>query len=181
MSVGRFDNWHQECEEYVNRQIALEYTASLQYHALSGYFDHDTVGLKNIAKFFNHCSLEEREHADSLVAYQNKRGGRAIISPVNEINNNFYNPAIEESDLLQAFRYALDMEQKVYKSLLTLHSLGEKTGDPALTDFIEGEYLKEQIDAINELSVYVSQLARIGRDGHGLWDFDHRFKLPESS
>ena len=176
-TVGRFNNWDQECEEYVNKQIGLEYWASLQYHAISSYFSHHNVGLENIAKYFNKCSLEEREHADKLVEYQNKRGGRVIISEVKNINNTFYNSNLESSNVLQAFELALEMEQKVYLSLLKLHTLGEKYTDPALTDFIEGEYLTEQIDGINELSNYVSQLRLIGNNGSGLWIFNKEFEV----
>ena len=61
--------------------------------------------------------------------------------------------------------------------MLQLHSLGEKHNDAALTDFIEGEYLTEQIDGINELSNYVSQLRLIGNNGSGLWKFNHDFKV----
>ena len=172
---GRFDNWTKECESFVNTQISLEYWASLQYHAIASYFSHQNVGFENISKFFNKCSLEEREHADKLVEYQNKRGGTVVISDVTGINNNFYNSTLDSSNVLQAFEMAIEMEQKVYKSLLHLHKLGDTHGDPALTDFIEGEYLTEQIDAINELAVYVAQLKLIGNDGSGLWLFNKEF------
>ena len=45
-SIGRLDNWDNKCEEIVNKQIALEYWASVQYHAIAAYFDRDNVGLK---------------------------------------------------------------------------------------------------------------------------------------
>ena len=77
ITVGRFNNWNIDCEEFVNKQITLEYWASLQYHVISSYFSHHNIGLENISKYFNKCSLEEREHADKLIEYQNKRGGRA--------------------------------------------------------------------------------------------------------
>ena len=170
------NNWKKECEDFVNKQIALEYWASLQYHAISSYFNNQSVGLENMSKFFNKCSLEEREHADKLVDYQNKRGGNVIIGEVTNINNKFYNSELDKSNILQAFELALEMEQKVYESLLELHKLGEQHNDPALTDFIEGEYLTEQIDAINELSVFISQLKIIGNDGSGLWLFNKEFE-----
>ena len=107
-TVGRFDNWNTECEEFVNKQIALEYWASLQYHAISSYFSHHNVGLENIAKYFNKCSLEEREHADKLIEYQNKRGGRVVIGDVTNIINTFYDSNTESSNILQAFELALE-------------------------------------------------------------------------
>jgi len=170
------NNWKKECEDFVNKQIAMEYWASLQYHAISSYFNNQSVGLENMSKFFNKCSLEEREHADKLVDYQNKRGGNVIIGEVTNINNKFYNSESDKSNILQAFELALEMEQKVYESLLELHKIGEQHNDPALTDFIEGEYLTEQIDAINELSVFISQLKIIGNSDTGLWLFNKEFE-----
>ena len=82
----------------------------------------------------------------------------------------------DKSDVLQAFEKALEMEQVVYQSLLNVHQQGDTDNDPQFTDFIEGEYLEEQIDAINELSKYIAQLRRIGKDGHGIWNFDREFK-----
>ena len=174
-SIGRLNNWENACEECVNKQIALEYWASIQYHAIATYFDRDNVGLKNIYKFFNKCSIEEREHANKLMEYQNKRGGKVIILDINNITTDFIDANSEKADILQAFEKALEMEQIVYKSLLNVHKIGEENNDPQFTDFIEGEYLEEQIDAINELSVYISQLKRIGNNGHGIWNFDREF------
>ena len=65
------------------------------------------------------------------------------------------------------------MEQSVYKGLLKLHKTGE--GDPQFQDFIEGEYLEEQVKAINEISKYIAELERIGEDGAGQWLFNKEF------
>ena len=176
-SIGRLNNWTKDCEVAVNKQIALEYWASLQYHAMATYFDKDCVGLKNMYKFFNKCSLEERDHANILMKYQNKRGGSVILHDITNIDNNFIVTDHNRTDVLQAFEKALEMEQIVYKSLLNLHKIGEESNDPQFTDFIEGTYLEEQIDAINELSIYISNLRRIGNDGHGIWNFDREFKI----
>ena len=40
-----------------------------------------------------------------------------------------------------------------------------------MADFIEGEYLQEQVDAIKEISGYITQIKRCG-PGHGLFHFD---------
>ena len=68
------------------------------------------------------------------------------------------------------------MEQIVYQNLLKVHRIGQKVDDPQFTDFIESEYLEEQVNALNEIAKYVSQLERIGDNGHGIWNFDKEFK-----
>ena len=69
------------------------------------------------------------------------------------------------------------MEQIIYLNLLSLHKIGENENDPHFTDFIEGEFLDEQITAINELSKYIAQLRKIGDNGHGIWDFDKKCQV----
>jgi ferritin heavy chain len=43
--------------------------------------------------------------------------------------------------------------------------------DPQMCDFIESEFLNEQVEAIKKISVYISQLRRVGK-GHGVYHFD---------
>lgn len=41
-----------------------------------------------------------------------------------------------------------------------------------MTDFIDGNFLKEQVDAIKELSDHITALKRVGSTGHGVYHFD---------
>jgi len=175
-SICRLSNWNLECEKAINKQISLEYWASLQYHVMASYFDKDNVALDNISKYYSKSSLEEREHADKFIKYQNKRGGNVIINDI-IIDNNFINTNSNKSDILQSFEKALEMEQKVYKSLLDLHKISEEANDPQFSDFIETNYLEEQIDSINDIAKYIAQLKRIGNYGHGIWNFNNEFRL----
>ena len=69
MTSCKFDNWDTLCEEVLNKQITVEYWASLQYHLMWSYFDRSDVGLKNIAEFFKKSSEEEREHAMKIFEF----------------------------------------------------------------------------------------------------------------
>ncbi|GCC46655.1 hypothetical protein chiPu_0030869, partial [Chiloscyllium punctatum] len=44
--------------------------------------DRDDVALRHFAEFFTEQSHEEREHAEKLMAFQNKRGGRILLQDV---------------------------------------------------------------------------------------------------
>ncbi|XP_045143465.1 ferritin heavy chain-like, partial [Echinops telfairi] len=57
-------NYNQDSEAAINRQINLELYASYVYLSMSYYFNRDDVALKNFAKYFLHQSHEEREHAE---------------------------------------------------------------------------------------------------------------------
>ena len=62
MSLVR-QNFHEECEAGINRQINMELYASYLYMAMSQHFDRDDVALPGFRKFFAKASLDEREHA----------------------------------------------------------------------------------------------------------------------
>ena len=174
MTSCNLGNWNSECETVVNKQINLEYWASYQYDLMASYFDRSNVGLKNISTFFKKSSDEEREHAHKLIEYQNKRGGIVKFYDIKNCNLDFLNNK-DKNDALLSFEKALEMEQIVYKSLLNVHDVADKQNDPQFSDFIEGEYLEEQVSALNEISKYVTQLKRIGENGHGIWNFDNKF------
>lgn len=46
------------------------------------YFSRDDVALPGFAHFFKENSKEEREHADKLLSFQNKRGGRIFLQDI---------------------------------------------------------------------------------------------------
>ncbi|KAL1348244.1 hypothetical protein HN51_024217 [Arachis hypogaea] len=158
-----------ESEAVVNEQINVEYNVSYVYHAMFAYFDRDNVALRGLAKFFKESSDEEREHAEKLMKYQNKRGGRVklqpIVMPLSEFDHE------EKGDALHAMEVALSLEKLVNEKLLHLHSVASKNNDVQLADFVETEYLGEQLEAIKRIAEYVAQLRRVGK-GHGVWHFD---------
>lgn len=157
------------CEAALNEQINVEYNVSYVYHALFAYFDRDNVALNGLAKFFKESSDEERDHAEKLMEYQNKRGGRvklqSIVMPLSEFDHE------EKGDALYAMELALSLEKLVNEKLLNLHAVANEHNDPQLADFVESEFLSEQVEAIKKISEYVAQLRRVGK-GHGVWHFD---------
>ena len=80
-----------------------------------------------------------------------------------------------KSDVLYAFEKALEMEQHVYEKLLELHTIADKNDDPQFCDYLESDFLEEQVESINELSKIIAQLRRIGNDNHGIWNFCNQF------
>ncbi|KAF2909096.1 hypothetical protein DAI22_11g001500 [Oryza sativa Japonica Group] len=144
-----------ECEAAINEQINVEYNASYAYHSLFAYFDRDNVALKGFAKFFKESSDEERDHAEKLIKYQNMRGGRvrlqSIVTPLTE----FDHP--EKGDALYAMELALALEKLVNEKLHNLHSVASRCNDPQLTDFVESEFLEEQVKTFCPLGLKPSR------------------------
>ncbi|XP_059597403.1 ferritin-3, chloroplastic isoform X1 [Vitis vinifera] len=154
-----------DCESAINEQINVEYNVSYAYHAMYAYFDRDNVALKGLANFFKESSLEEREHAEKLMEYQNKRGGKVKLQSILMPHSEFDHP--EKGDALHAMELALSLEKLTNEKLLHLHSIADRSNDPQLADFIESEFLIEQVEAIKKISEYVAQLRRVGK-GHGM-------------
>ncbi|KAH0635129.1 hypothetical protein KY284_037915 [Solanum tuberosum] len=158
-----------ECEGAINEQINVEYNISYVYHAMFAYFDRDNVALKGLAKFFKESSEEEKEHAEKLMHYQNIRGGRvklhSIMMPPSEFDH------VDKGDALYAMELALSLEKLTKEKLLTLHSVADRNNDSEMQEFVEREFLAEQVEAIKKIAEYVSQLRRVGK-GHGVWHFD---------
>ena len=78
---------------------------------------------------------------------------------------------VEWRTALEAVEDALELEKTVNQSLLDLHKKADSHSDPQMCDFIEGEYLKEQVEAIKELGDLVTKMKRVG-DGVGLHIID---------
>ena len=71
--------------------------------------------------------------------YRNMRGGRVVFQNITKPNTDDWNTALD------AVEASLELEKSVHESLLALHKNAEEHSDGQLTDFIEGEYLKEQV------------------------------------
>ncbi|KAH9393810.1 fts3-like protein [Tyrophagus putrescentiae] len=166
MSISKIrQNYHSESEAGVNKQINLELYASYVYQQLGFHFNRDDVALPGFEKFFKESSEEEREHAEKFMKFQNQRGGRIVLQDIPKPIKQDWATALE------AMEAALELEKTVNQSLLDLHSIASKHGDAHLADFLESEYLTEQVEAIKKLSDYVTQLRRVG-SGLGEYLFD---------
>ncbi|XP_036884873.1 ferritin heavy chain-like [Sturnira hondurensis] len=158
-------NYHQDSEATINRQINLELYASYVYLSMSYYFGRDDVALKNFAKYFLHQSHEEREHAEKLMKLQNQRGGWIFLQDIKKPERDDWENG------LNAMECALHLEKSVNQSLLDLHKLATEKNDPHLCDFIETHYLDEQVKSIKELGDHVTNLRRLGAPGSGMAEY----------
>ena len=55
--------------------------------------------------------------------------------------------------------------------MLALHAIADKANDAQMTDFIEGTFLVEQVEAIKDISDKITNLKRCG-EGLGVYLFD---------
>ena len=76
-----------------------------------------------MAKFFKKSAMEELEHAQKLMDYQNTRGGKIVLYPIKK-------PAKDDwGSALDGMKVAQELERTVNQSLLDLHSISDKHND----------------------------------------------------
>jgi len=164
MSLIR-QNFHEENEAAINRQINMELRASYVYLGIAYHFDRHDVALKGFFNFFLKNSDEEREHAQKFMKYLNQRGGTIRLDAIQPPSKYDYATGLE------AMKAALHLEREVNESLLKLHALASSHNDPHLTDFLEEEFLNEQVESINKIGAHITNLIRVG-SGLGEFQFD---------
>merc|ERR1711892_412406 len=129
-------NYHEECEALIDKQINMGFYPSYGYLSMSSFFSRDDQALHGFASFFQKSSNEEREHGMKLMDYQSKHGGKVV-----------------------------------FQSLLDLHKASDGKGDAHLCDYIEAEFLGEQVEGIKEIGDMITKIKRAG-DGLGLHIMD---------
>lgn len=163
----------QSCVNSLNDQIHTEHSAWYTYQAIGAYFRRDDVGLLNIARWFEERANDEMKHAHQFIEYQTIRGGKVKLQGVPVPVNEVYELVPDNCrDVQRALELALETETKVYNSLLNLHKVASTCNDAQFTDFIEGNFLEEQVQDIYELKTEIAKLKSFPSDGHGRWAYD---------
>merc|ERR1711994_918762 len=165
MAVSKIrQNYHEDCEALINKQINMEFYASYVYLSMSSYFSREDQALPGFASHFAKEAEEEREHGMKLMAYQSKRGGRCVFQDIAKP------VTMEWGSCLEAMEAALELERTVNESLLELTKCADAKGDSHLSDFID-EFLEDQVASIKSIGDTITKLKRVG-DGLGLFLFD---------
>jgi len=158
-------NYSEESEALVNKQINFEMHASYVYLSMSSWCSRDDVALHGFSKYFMQASDEERGHAKSLMEYQSTRGGRVVFQDVTKPSS------LEWRSALEAIKEALEMEKTINQSLLTMHTTADSKKDPHLTNYLEETFLTEQVTAIKKFGDLITKMERAG-DGLGVHIID---------
>merc|ERR1712018_547039 len=133
----------------------------VRYLSMSSWFNRDDQALHGFAAHFRNESGEERAHGMKLMEYQTKRGGRVVFQDIAKPTT------MEWGTPLEAMEAALELEKTVNQSLLDLHKVAGDKGDGHLCDFLESDYLSEQVEGIKAIGDLITKMKRAG-DGLGL-------------
>ncbi|XP_043350767.1 ferritin, higher subunit-like isoform X3 [Dermochelys coriacea] len=80
----------------------------------------------------------------------------------------------EWGNSLEVLQHALQLEKTLNHALLDLHKVATEQNDPHLCDFLESDYLEEQVKAIKQLGDHLTNLKYLGvpQNGMGKYLFD---------
>merc|ERR1711971_1053254 len=114
MAVSKIrQNYHEDCEALINKQINMEFYASYVYLSMRSYFNRDDQALHGFAAHFKTESGEERAHGMKLMEYQTKRGGRVVFQDVAKPTT------MEWGTPLEAMEAALELERRSTRAFST--------------------------------------------------------------
>ena len=98
--------------------------------------------------------------------HQNERGGNILLEAIPQPLKNEWGTGLD------ALYSALELEREVNTALIALHAECDKFNDYHTSDFIEGKFLGEQVEAMKELTGHICNLNRVGKVGHGEYHFE---------
>jgi len=149
-------NFHTESEASLNRQINQALKTEYLYVIMCNYLSRDDVALLGLTRLFRLASAAKRQQAESMMTYQNTRGGRVVFRDIGAPSSTTW------SDGLSALQAALSAERDFNQSMLELYKVALKRDDAQLKHWLETTVLSEEEVWIKQLGDLVTQLQRSG-------------------
>ncbi|MBT5322128.1 MAG: ferritin [Verrucomicrobiales bacterium] len=140
----------QKVNDALNEQIGYEFSASLQYVAITAYFEGE--GLVELADLFHQQSDEERDHAMRIVKYVIDAGGKLLIPAIPA-------PRAEFTDACDAIELSLKSEQKVTQQINSLVNLAISEGDHITQNMLTW-FVAEQLEEVSSMDTLLSVAKR---------------------
>ncbi|KAI2801815.1 hypothetical protein RDWZM_000718 [Blomia tropicalis] len=155
------------CLNELQKQMNLEKHASLVYKQMAAFFNHNKVGKKGFAKMFDEQAKEEHEHFEKFLNYINLRG-----SYVDNFNVKMPSKSTWDSTY-QALEDAIELENYFYNEIMRIHRIADKScKDVHLQNFLENEFIEEQVTSIAQLTKLSTILKNAGSEGFGEYTVD---------
>lgn len=149
-------------QDAYNEQITKEVYSEYFYLSMAAYLA--DMNLDGFASFFFVQAKEEHDHVLKFFNYVNDRGGRVIVTGIN-------NPPIDFDSPLDIFEKALEHEKFVSASIDKMMDLAIKENDHPSRVFLQW-FVDEQVEEESTMDRIVNRLKLVGGEGHGLLMID---------
>jgi ferritin len=144
----------QKIIDAINVQIGHEFSAMLQYTAISAHFT--GVTLPELASYFSRQAEEEKMHAHKFMKYVVDAGGKVVIpaipAPV---------AAFEQAE--DAVKLSLEQEVQVTNQVNDLVKLAKDENDYITDNFLQW-FVQEQLEEVSTMQDLLSVVQRAGED-----------------
>ncbi len=147
-------------EDILNRQIERESYSSNLYLAMAVWAECN--GLEGTAKWLYAQADEEKIHMLKFISYVNERGGRSIITAIEQ-------PPAEYADVIEVFDKVLKHEQFVTASINEIVGICLEEKDFTTNNWIQF-FVTEQIEEEASVAAINDKLKLLGV--HNLYMFD---------
>jgi ferritin len=139
----------------LNQQVLIEYKNSLIYKQVESWCEDNQ--LKNLSKYFNAQSLQEKSHADKFASYINDRtGGKVTIEDIDV-------PSLSIGNITDIGELSLQTEISTTESIESLYdlALSEKSyiDLPFFSDMLQEQV--EEEDWANRLALNLKMVKDI--------------------
>jgi ferritin len=139
----------------VNRQIGMEFAASLQYDAIGSHFAAES--LPRLSRHFFKQATEERGHAHRFMKFVVDAGGRVEIPAIPA-------PIARFQFAKDAVKLSYDQELAVTKSINSIADLALKQNDHITGNFLQW-FIKEQLEEVSSMDQLLKIVERAGEGG----------------
>ena len=153
----------QNLQAAINDQIKHEFYSAHLYLSMSAYFECNNW--PGMSKWMRVQAQEEVGHAYKFFDFVNDRGGRVVVSAIDQ-------PPTDFESALDAFSQAQAHERKVTGLIDHLYALALQENDYP-TQVLLQWFITEQVEEEKNASVIVEQLKRVGSGG-GLVHYDRQ-------
>ncbi|HJT44864.1 MAG TPA: ferritin [Chthoniobacterales bacterium] len=144
----------QKVIDAINEQIGYEFSASLQYFAISAYFAAEA--LPQLSQHFLKQAEEEKGHALRFMKYVVDAGGNVVIPAIDAPKSKFETPR-------DAIKLSLDQEVHVTRQINALVDLSRKENDHITVNFLQW-FLTEQLEEVSSMDNLLKIIERAGTD-----------------
>jgi ferritin len=149
-------------QDALNEQMIAEIYSGYLYLAMSAYFQ--SINLDGFANWMRVQAQEELTHGMKFYDYINERGGRAVLSAIEE-------PPMEWASPTAAFEAVYQHEQKVTGLINDLVDMAIAAKDHATNNFLQW-FVAEQVEEEASADEVLQQLKLVGDASGGLFMMD---------
>lgn len=142
----------QKIIDAINEQIGNEFSAMLQYTAISAHFDSET--LPELAAHFASQAEEEKMHAHKFIKYLSDTGAPVKIPGIEA-------PKAQFQFTEDAVKLSLEQEKTVTSQINEIVRIAKEEHDYMTDNFLQW-FVEEQLEEVSSMSALLSIVQRAG-------------------